>query len=56
MSNDRDWERRTNNWVTAQHKSRIRKEEADKLNLHGDERREYLARKDTSGHKDGAPS
>lgn len=48
MVNDREWERRTGRWVNAQHDSNKRKEEANKLGLFGKERREYLARKESS--------
>ncbi len=42
MANDRDWERRSNDWVNTQHKSSKRKAEADKLGKFGKERRKYI--------------
>lgn len=42
MANDREWERRTNDWVTAQHRSNRRKIEADHLDVHGEERRRFM--------------
>ncbi len=42
VANDREWERRTNDWVSAQHISHRLKVEADRLNLHGEERRRFM--------------
>ncbi len=41
--NDQAWDRRTSSWVIMQEKSRRVKEEADKLDKHGEERRRYIA-------------
>lgn len=42
MANDREWERRTNEWVSAQHHSNRLKTEADSLDKHGEERRRFM--------------
>ena len=52
-TNNAQWERRTGDWVEAQHKSNKRKEEADKLGMRGEERRKYIGenRQPRSGHQ-----
>jgi hypothetical protein len=42
-ANSEQWARHTDGWVAMQDKSRKLKEEADKLGLHGDERRRFMA-------------
>lgn len=46
MANDREWQRRSDEWVAAQNRSKKKKEEADKLNKHGEERRRYIAERE----------
>ena len=41
-ANSSEWLQRTDNWVVMQEKSRRFKAEADKLDKHGEERRDYL--------------
>lgn len=43
MANNKSWQRRTDDWVAAQHRSNKRKAEADRLDKHGEARRDFLA-------------
>lgn len=45
MANNKSWQRRTDDWVAAQHRSNERKAEADRLDKHGEARREFLAQR-----------
>ncbi|MCR6650098.1 MAG: hypothetical protein NVV73_00755 [Cellvibrionaceae bacterium] len=42
-TNSDRWARRSDGWVAMQEKSRRLKEEAERLNLHGEARRLFLA-------------
>lgn len=42
-ANSDRWARRSDGWVVMQEKSKRLKEEADRLNLHGEERRLFIA-------------
>lgn len=53
MANDKSWQRRTDDWVAAQHRSNKRKAEADRRDKHGEERRDFMARQ-TPGRGTGA--
>ena len=42
-ANNDQWARHSDGWVAMQEKSRKLKEEADRLDKHGEERRRYIA-------------
>lgn len=55
-ANSETWIRHSDGWVVMQEKSRRLKDEAERLNLHGEERRQFLAeRRSHSSHKPKQP-
>jgi|GEM_PF-5832235 sugar diacid utilization regulator len=43
IANDKSWDMRTSAWVAKQEQSRRIKEEAERLGLHGEARRQFIA-------------
>lgn len=42
-ANSEQWQRNSDGWVAMQERSRKLKDEADRLDKHGEERRKYIA-------------
>ena len=53
-ANNEQWARHTDNWIAIQEKSRKLKAEADKLGMHGEARRQFMAERRSKRRPAGA--